>query len=162
MVRSQKGLTKPKNRTNSTRGFSEQFKGVAGHYPIKRGFRGKLRQTVPRTFGKNFITQFICGTFSVPKVLRAQKHVLLQSTSPFACTLIFRCPQYGHWKKFWKDPGETPKTLSERFLEFRSQEYGWEPPNPKIQCIEASRAFPEFRKRAEYCFESTLSEERTQ
>ena len=29
---------KAKNRTNSTKEFSEQFEGLPGHYPVKRGF----------------------------------------------------------------------------------------------------------------------------
>ena len=37
-IRSQKGPTKPKDRTNSTKEFSEQFEGVTGHYPVKQGF----------------------------------------------------------------------------------------------------------------------------
>ena len=36
-IRNQKGPTKPKNRTNSTKEFSEQFEGVTGHYPVKQG-----------------------------------------------------------------------------------------------------------------------------
>ena len=32
-IRSQKGLTKPKNRTNSTKAFSEQFEGVIRSLP---------------------------------------------------------------------------------------------------------------------------------
>ena len=27
-----------KNRTDSAKEFSDQFKGVAGHYPLKQGF----------------------------------------------------------------------------------------------------------------------------
>ena len=45
-IRSQKGPTKPKNRTNSTNEFSEQFEGVTGHYPSKQGFWGKSHQKV--------------------------------------------------------------------------------------------------------------------
>ena len=48
-------------------------------------------------------------------------------------------------KKFRKHSGKTPETLSERFLEFTSREYGWDPPNPlKFMAVEASRAFPDF------------------
>ena len=36
--RSQKGPTKPKNRTNSTKECSEEFEGATGHYPVKQGF----------------------------------------------------------------------------------------------------------------------------
>ena len=37
-------------------------------------------------------------------------------------------------KKFRKNSGKTPETLSERFLEF-PREYGWDAPNPIIQGI---------------------------
>ena len=38
IIGGQKGPTKPKNRTNSTKEFSEQFEEVTGHYPVKQGF----------------------------------------------------------------------------------------------------------------------------
>ena len=37
-VRSQKGRTKPKNRTHSAKEFSERFEGITGHCPVKQGF----------------------------------------------------------------------------------------------------------------------------
>ena len=44
-----------------------------------------------------------------------------------------------------RNSGKTPETLSELFLEFPTQEYGWDPPSPMIlKAFEASRAFPEF------------------
>ena len=42
----QRRTPKPKNRTNSTKEFSEQIDGVTGHYPVKQGFLGELRQKV--------------------------------------------------------------------------------------------------------------------
>ena len=45
-VRSPKRTPKPKNRANSTKEISEQFEGVAGHYPLKQGFRGQSHQKV--------------------------------------------------------------------------------------------------------------------
>ena len=44
LVRSQKGLTKPKNRTNSTKELSEQFEGISGSLPSKTRV---LRQIAP-------------------------------------------------------------------------------------------------------------------
>ena len=52
-VRSQKGLTKPRNQTNRTKKFSEQFEGVTGHYPIEQGFSGKSHQKVHQNVQQN-------------------------------------------------------------------------------------------------------------
>ena len=67
-IRSQKRPTKPKNRTNSTKEFSEQFGGGYRSLPSKtKGFEANRTRKFTRTFGKIFVTQFVCGTFSVPK-----------------------------------------------------------------------------------------------
>ena len=67
--RSQKGPTKPKNRTNSTKEFSERFKGRYRSLPSKtmQGFEANRTRKFTRTFGQIFVTKFLCGTFSVPK-----------------------------------------------------------------------------------------------
>ena len=48
LIRSQKGLTKHINHTNSTKEFSEQFEGTTGSLPSKtQGFWGTSHQKVP-------------------------------------------------------------------------------------------------------------------
>ena len=54
---------KPKNRTNSTKQFSEQFDGVAGHYPVKQGFEANRTRKFTRKFGKIFVAHVLWGTF---------------------------------------------------------------------------------------------------
>ena len=51
---------KPKNRTNNTKEFSEQFEGVTGHYPVKQGFWGKSHQKVHPNVRQN-----LCHTASL-------------------------------------------------------------------------------------------------
>ena len=74
MFRSQKGVTKPKNRTNSTKdlSFLSNSRGLAGYYPVNKGFEAsrtrKFTRKFTRTFGKIFVTQFLCGAFSVPNI----------------------------------------------------------------------------------------------
>ena len=60
-VSSQKGPTKPKNRTSSTKEFSEQFEGVTGHCPVNTGFEANhpnVRQNLWHTvsFGVPFLS----------------------------------------------------------------------------------------------------------
>ena len=65
-VRSQKRTPKPKNRKNSTKDFSEQFEGITGHYPLKRGFEANRTREFTRKFGEIFVAKILWGTFSVP------------------------------------------------------------------------------------------------
>ena len=76
-----KGPTKPKNRTNSAKEFSEQFEGLTGHCPLNKGFEANHTRKFTRTFGKIFVTQFLCDTFSVPK--DGPHHFLPYFFSPF-------------------------------------------------------------------------------
>ena len=48
------------------------------------------------------------------------------------------------WKKFRKNSGKTPETLSERFLEFPSRLRLGSPKPNNSRHFEASRAFPDF------------------
>ena len=52
--------TKPKNRTNNTKEFFEQFEGVTGNYPVNQGFWGKSHQKVHPNVRQN-----ICHTVSL-------------------------------------------------------------------------------------------------
>ena len=58
-----KGLRKPKNRTNSTKEFSEQFEAVTGHYPVKQGV---LRQIVPESSAERSAKSLSHSFFVVP------------------------------------------------------------------------------------------------
>ena len=63
---SQKGLTKPKSRTNHQRIFWT-IRGGYRSWPSKtEGFEANRTRKFTRTFGKIFVTQFLCGTFAVP------------------------------------------------------------------------------------------------
>ena len=58
----QKMLWAPKNFLNNSR-------GPPAHYLEKnKGFEAIRTRHFGRTFGKIFVTQFLCGTFSVPKI----------------------------------------------------------------------------------------------
>ena len=59
-IRSQKRTTKPKNRTNGTKEFSEQFEGVTGRFPVKQGLWGKSHQKVHPNVRQN-----LCHTVSL-------------------------------------------------------------------------------------------------
>ena len=63
--RSQKGPTKPKNHTNSTKEFSEQFEGNTGHYPAKQGFRPESsRECSAKSLSHSFFAvPFVCPIF---------------------------------------------------------------------------------------------------
>ena len=55
---------KAKNQTNSNNS-SEQVKGTTQQ---NKGFQANRTRTFTRTFGKIFVTQFLCGTMSVPEL----------------------------------------------------------------------------------------------
>ena len=65
-VRSQKRTPKPKNRTNSTKEFSEQFEGVTGHYPLKQGLWGKSHQKVHPKVRRNLCRKSSLGYLFCP------------------------------------------------------------------------------------------------
>ena len=70
-----KRLTKPKNRTNSTKEFSEQFEGITGSLASEaRGLR-QTKKIAPESSPEHsehkiLGAQFRCGTFSVPHFRR--------------------------------------------------------------------------------------------
>ena len=64
LIQEPKGLTKPqKNRTNSTKEFSEQFEGLPVIAQQNNGLKANHTRKFTRTIGKTFVTQFLCGTF---------------------------------------------------------------------------------------------------
>ena len=78
-LRSQKGATKPKNRPNSTKEFSEQFEGVIGSLPIKTGVLRQIApESSPERSAKSSRAQLlpatsIWGTLKVRKILVSVK-----------------------------------------------------------------------------------------
>ena len=72
MFRSQKGVTKPKNRTNSTKdlSFLSNSRGLAGYYPENKGFEAsrtrKFTRKFTRTFGKILSHSFFAVPFLLP------------------------------------------------------------------------------------------------
>ena len=55
---------KPKKRMNSTKEFSEQFKGTTQQ---NKGFEAKIApESSPENFGKIFVAKVLWGAFSVP------------------------------------------------------------------------------------------------
>ena len=70
--RSPRGPTKPKNRTNSTKEFSEQFEGVTGHYPVKQGFWGKSDQKVHPNVRQNLCHAVSLWYLACPQQLTMQ------------------------------------------------------------------------------------------
>ena len=60
IFRSEQGPTKPKNRTNRSSVITVMQ---------NKGFEANRTRKFTRTFGKIIVTQFLCGTFSVPKIL---------------------------------------------------------------------------------------------
>ena len=65
-LKRQKRAPKPKKRTNSTKEFSEQFDGVTGHHPVKKGFWGESCQKVHTKVRQNLCRTSSLGYFSVP------------------------------------------------------------------------------------------------
>ena len=63
--RSQRGPTKPNNRTNSTKEFSEQFEGVIGSLPRKTRV---LRQIAPERSAKSLSRSFFVVPFLSPNI----------------------------------------------------------------------------------------------
>ena len=65
-IRSRKGLTMPKSRTNSTKECSEQFEGLPGHYPINKGFAANRIRKFTKRSAKSLSHSLFCGALSVP------------------------------------------------------------------------------------------------
>ena len=69
--------TAPKSFLNNSR-------GLPGRCPVKqgKGFEANRTRKFTRTFGKIFVTQFLCGTYSVPKIWRATARLSQRYVSP--------------------------------------------------------------------------------
>ena len=68
-LRSQKGPTKPKSRTSSTKTISEQFEGAIGSLPCKtRVLRQIAPKSSPERSGKSLSHSFIVVPFLSPTV----------------------------------------------------------------------------------------------
>ena len=66
-AKSLNGLTKPKNRTKSTKELSEQFEGVTGHYPVKQGVFGRIApESSPKRSAKSLSHSFFVVPFLSP------------------------------------------------------------------------------------------------
>ena len=57
----------PKNRTNSTKEFSQQFEGATQQ---NKGLEANRTRKFTQKFGKIFVAQVLWGTFSVPEKKR--------------------------------------------------------------------------------------------
>ena len=90
---------KAKNFANSTNMFSEQFEGVTGYYPVNKSFEANHTRKFTRMLGKDFVTQFLCGTFSVQKFVLK----LLHYSTLFFWTINFgrRNVKITSQKLFW-------------------------------------------------------------
>ena len=56
-----------KNRTNSTKEFSELFEGVTGHYPVKQGFLRRIPpESSPERSAKSLSHSFFVVPFLSP------------------------------------------------------------------------------------------------
>ena len=76
-IRNQKGLTKPKIARTAPKNFLNNSRGRPGHCPVKQGFEANRTRKFTRTFGKVFVTQFLCGTFQSPSIVLS-RHIFSQ------------------------------------------------------------------------------------
>ena len=135
--RSQKGLTKPKIRTNSTKEFSEQFKGVSVSLPYKaRVLRQIAPESSPERSAKSLRHSFFVVPFLSPnsffpwnysrqdwasKLAEHKAHVWKMNVVPFWKILIhWRCGNHPHPHKMRK---LRPKLRPRRISTARIQKY---------------------------------------
>ena len=57
----------PKIARTAPKNFLNNSRGLPGHYPVKQGFEANRTRKLTVAFGQIFVTQFLCGAFSVPK-----------------------------------------------------------------------------------------------
>ena len=76
-IRSQKRLTKPKHRKNSTKEFSEQFEGVTGSLPSRTSWVLKqiARESSPERSAKSLSHSFFVGPFLSPKNVQQRRNL---------------------------------------------------------------------------------------
>ena len=91
-IRSPKGRTEPKIARTPPKNFLNNSRGWPGRYPVKQGFWGNRTKKFTRTLGKTLVTQFLCGTFSVPnEKLKGNVFnfwVCFPQTFPYTCTCV--------------------------------------------------------------------------
>ena len=91
ILRSQKGPTKPKNRANSTKEFSEQFEGVTGSFLCKTRVLGQIApESSPERSAKSLSHSFFVVPFLSLKYWKAQENTFFRVLSgPFQYFGVF-------------------------------------------------------------------------